>query len=63
MPQTQIITALEDAEAQPKWPVDSLFDDVYEQMPYHLQKQKAELLEHTKHFGSEYPSLGPSAEQ
>jgi 2-oxoisovalerate dehydrogenase E1 component alpha subunit len=56
---SEVVAALEDAEAQAKWPADTLFDDVYHELPPHLQQQKNELVQHLQSYASEYPSLGP----
>jgi len=40
----QVSDALAAAEAKPAPAVETLFDDVYEQLPWHLREQRAELL-------------------
>lgn len=40
-----VLSVLSIAEKRPKPKVNELFDDVYETIPSHLQKQKAEMLE------------------
>uniref|UniRef100_A0A7E4UZC8 2-oxoisovalerate dehydrogenase subunit alpha n=1 Tax=Panagrellus redivivus TaxID=6233 RepID=A0A7E4UZC8_PANRE len=43
------------AEKVKNLPVDELFNDVYAEVPKHLQKQKAELKEHLAKYGEHYP--------
>ena len=50
-----VIKALETAEGKPLDGVNSLFDDVFDDMPEHLQQQEKELLAHLE----KYPELKP----
>lgn len=45
-----VIKALETAEARPKPSLDTLFTDVYAEMPKHLQEQNAALLAHLQKY-------------
>lgn len=49
-----VMKALETAEARPKPPLDTLFTDVYADMPGHLKEQYNELLAHLE----KYPAPG-----
>jgi 2-oxoisovalerate dehydrogenase E1 component alpha subunit len=41
-----------------KYPtISSMFDDVYDKLPKHLEEQKAELKQHLKDYGDKYPFL------
>lgn len=42
--EAELARALEEAEAMPPPPVESLFDDVYEELPWHLREQREWLL-------------------
>ena len=41
--QAQVQAAVEDAESAPPPPLDSLFDDVYDELPWHLREQRRDL--------------------
>lgn len=53
----QVISAMTAVEKEKKWPISSLFDDVYAELPRHLQEQKAELKEFIEAHPEAYPSL------
>ena len=38
-----------------KPPIDEMFNDVYDQLPPHLQRQRKELWEHIKRYEEHYP--------
>lgn len=47
-----ILEAIKQAESRPKPPMESLFEDVYKEIPPHLQQQMTQLKEHVaKHPG------------
>ena len=47
-----ILNAIKAAESRPKPPVESMFEDVYKEIPPHLKRQMAQLKEHiAKHPG------------
>ena len=50
-----VISALETAEKKPLFGIESLFDEVYDDVPRHLQEQQEELRAHLE----KYPSLKP----
>lgn len=50
----RIIDALTIAESKPHPPVDELFDDVFTELPAHLQRQKVTLLDHVGSGESDY---------
>jgi len=52
-----VLQALERAEAKKWLPVDALFEDVYDQIPQHLQEQHEDLVEHLSEFRDQYPIL------
>ena len=43
-----------EAEKEKKASIESLFEDVYHEIPEHLAQQKKELDEHLAEFGSHY---------
>jgi pyruvate dehydrogenase E1 component subunit alpha len=50
-----IAAAIDEAEAHPMPPRETIFDDIYEEQPWHLREQLADLLKHPKaptHGGS-----------
>jgi 2-oxoisovalerate dehydrogenase E1 component alpha subunit len=55
----QVINAMLEAEKEKKPPVSAMFDDVYEELPWHLQEQKAEL----KSLLQEHPQSFPHLDQ
>eukprot|EP00667_Euglena_gracilis_P008851 EG_transcript_8975 len=52
----EAIAALEDAEHKPKWPVGTLFEDVFAALPPHLAEQRAALEAHLARHPHEYPA-------
>jgi 2-oxoisovalerate dehydrogenase E1 component alpha subunit len=51
-----VIKALETAQRAPKPPLAAMFDDVYATLPWHLQRQKAEVFAHV----AAYPDACPA---
>lgn len=51
----EVIDALNWAEKTQKLPITSMFDDVYHQIPAHLERQREELIEHLNNYGEHYP--------
>jgi 2-oxoisovalerate dehydrogenase E1 component alpha subunit len=51
----QVIKALQVAQDAPKAPLSDMFTDVYDQLPLHLQEQRAELFD----FVSRHPDACP----
>lgn len=49
-----VLRAMEQAERRPPPPLDSLFEDVYKDMPRHLQEQQAQLRDHLARYPKEY---------
>lgn len=49
-----VLKAMEQAEKRPKPSLDSLFEDVYDELPKHLQEQKAQLQEHIAKYPKKY---------
>ena len=45
-----VLAALPAAERREKPPIETLFTDVYKEMPLHLKEQEQELLEHLKKY-------------
>jgi TPP-dependent pyruvate/acetoin dehydrogenase alpha subunit len=43
-----VIKALETAQKAPKPPLSAMFEDVYARMPWHLEKQQAEVFAHVR---------------
>jgi len=41
-----VLNAIKQAESRPKPPMESMFEDVYKEIPQHLQKQMAQLKKH-----------------
>jgi len=41
-----VLNAIKQAESRPKPPMESMFEDVYKEIPLHLQKQMAQLKKH-----------------
>uniref|UniRef100_A0A6G1SA04 2-oxoisovalerate dehydrogenase subunit alpha n=1 Tax=Aceria tosichella TaxID=561515 RepID=A0A6G1SA04_9ACAR len=50
-----VIEALNWAESIKKLPVSSMFDDVYDELPDSLRRQRDELKEHLEKYGKHYP--------
>ena len=46
--------ALKEAADAPKPGIDELFNDVYEELPWHLREQRDELKAHLKKYEGEY---------
>lgn len=51
-----ILTSFSKAESIVKPPVEEMFNDVYDNLPPHLQKQKREMEEHVKKYPEFYPT-------
>jgi len=51
----EVMAAFSAAEKKLKPKVSEMFTDVYHDVPPHLQEQKAEMEEHLKTYGAEYP--------
>jgi 2-oxoisovalerate dehydrogenase E1 component alpha subunit len=49
-----VLKAMEAAEQRPDPPLDSLFEDVYEEVPLHLQRQEEQLRQHMKTYPKRY---------
>lgn len=50
----QILTAFSKAEKKLKPPVKDMFNDVYDSLPYRLQKQHQECMNHVAKYPEEY---------
>ena len=50
-----VLEALSRAEVKAKPPLDSLFSDVYSDIPRHLQEQQEAMLKHVAKYPQEYP--------
>lgn len=53
----EVMNAMRYAEAENKPPLRTLFSDVYDELPPHLVRQKAQLTEHMKKYGKHYDNL------
>lgn len=53
--QKQVLEAKTKAERESKPHIDHLFTHVYDNIPPHLQEQRAELYAHLKKYGDKYP--------
>ena len=51
------ITALNDAEALPNPHIKHLYTDVFDEEPWHLQEQKAELKDHLMRYREHYADI------
>jgi len=51
----QVIEAFNWAEKLKRLPISSMFDDVYDEMPANLRRQREELRQHLEEFGDQYP--------
>lgn len=51
-----VLAVVKVAEKEPLPSIDSMFDDVLEPMPPHLQKQQQELRDHLALYRKEYPT-------
>jgi 2-oxoisovalerate dehydrogenase E1 component alpha subunit len=51
-----VMKAMEQAERRPKPPLEEMFQDVYQEVPPHLQRQEAELHEHIAKYPDRYES-------
>lgn len=51
----QVIEALNLAEKTKKLPISSMFDDVYNELPASLRRQREELRQHLEKYGEHYP--------
>lgn len=49
-----VLKALEKAEKRPHTKLDTMFEDVYEEMPLTLKRQEDELREHLKKYPGKY---------
>jgi len=52
--QKEVRKCLKTALEYKKPSIESMFDDVYEEMPVHLQQQKAHLMKHIAKYKDEY---------
>jgi 2-oxoisovalerate dehydrogenase E1 component alpha subunit len=55
---TEILQAFAKAEKRKKPSVDELFTDVYDELPWHLKEQQAELKEMMKKYPEQYDTSG-----
>lgn len=60
----QVLQAFQNAEKKVKPRPEELFEDVYDQMPWHLVKQRKEMMEHVRahpeHYSlKEHAKMGP----
>jgi len=53
-----VTTALHECQRHKFPSVLSLFDDVYDKLPAHLQEQRQELREHLEQYSDKYDFLG-----
>lgn len=53
-----MMLALETAEKKPMPPLDGLFEDVYDDVPIHLQEQQAAMYDHISKYPAEYSTAG-----
>ena len=53
-----VLIALEKAEQKDKPLLDTMFEDVYEEMPPHLARQQQEMLAHVAKYPDQYPIGG-----
>jgi len=51
----EVMSAFSAAEKKLKPKISEMFTDVYQEIPPHLQEQQAEMEEHLKTYGAEYP--------
>lgn len=51
----ELIKAFNWAEKLKKLPIRSMFEDVYDELPAHIQRQRDELEDHLREFGENYP--------
>lgn len=51
----ELIEALSHAERVKKLPIESMFDDVYDELPANLKRQRDELKMHLEKYGQHYP--------
>ena len=51
---SSVMEAMLNAERKDKPDPMSMFDDVYQEIPVHLQRQKEEMVNHTKKYPSHY---------
>ena len=51
---TEILFEFDKADKVPKPTVDSMFDDVFAEIPTHLQQQKDEMRAHVSKYPEEY---------
>jgi len=52
---SELIDALNWAEKVKKLPISSMFDDVYDELPANLKRQRDELRKHLEKYGEHYP--------
>jgi 2-oxoisovalerate dehydrogenase E1 component alpha subunit len=52
----RVLEALRNAEKHSKPAVSEMFNDVYAELPLHLQRQKQELIDHLAIYPGEYPN-------
>lgn len=51
----QVIEAINHAEKQKRLPITTMFDDVYDELPANLRRQRDELERHLELYGEHYP--------
>ena len=51
----QVMKAFAEAENEKKGQPESLFEDVYKEMPPHIAKQMNEMKQHVKQYKEHYP--------
>jgi uncharacterized protein YicC (UPF0701 family) len=51
----EIIACLKDSHNEKIGPIEDLFEDVYQKVPEHLERQQNELREHLKEYSALYP--------
>lgn len=51
----QVLDAINHAEKQKRPPIMTMFNDVYDELPANLQRQRDELNRHLEHYGEHYP--------
>lgn len=51
----EIINCLKDSHNEKIGPIEDLFEDVYQDIPAHLEQQQNELREHLQEYSDMYP--------
>ena len=54
----KVLEAFSKAEKIEKANPEELFQDVYKEMPRHLERQRMEMKDHTLQYGEHYPQEG-----